>query len=94
MINLAKIKKFQWDQGNRNKNLAKHKVSDEESEEVFFDPRKRIFKDALHSAQENRYILIGQTKLKRLLFIVFTIRRNKVRVISARNLNKKERKLL
>jgi len=84
--------KFQWDKANQDKNLIKHKVSNQECEEVFFDQDKKTFKDVLHSQQEERYIIIGQTKQKRLLFIVFTIRADKIRVISARNLNRKERK--
>lgn len=93
MLNLKIIKKFQWDNGNKDKNWIKHKITNEECEEVFFDQNKKIFKDILHSVKEKRYILIGITKFKKLLLIVFTIRKNKIRIISARNLNKKEKKL-
>ncbi len=87
--------RFEWDAGNQNKNWAKHnKVGNEECEEVFFDPHKRIASDALHSGSEPRYLLLGTTRFGRPLFIVFTVRGNKVRVISARDLNKKEEKLL
>ena len=68
-------------------------MTDQECEEIFFDQEKKIFKDILHSGREERYILLGQTKENRLLFIVFTIRASKIRVISARDLNKKEKKL-
>lgn len=54
---------------------------------------KKILKDILHSGAEHRYVLIGNTKKSRLLFVVFTVRREKLRIISARNLNKKERTL-
>lgn len=84
---------FEWDKGNSNKNLKKHGVADGECEEIFFDPRKRIAKDLKHSTQENRFILLGKTKLGRLLFIVFTIRNDKIRIISARDVNKKEQHL-
>lgn len=84
---------FEWDGGNREKNWRKHKVSDVECEEIFFDTRKKVLKDLLHSGKEERYILIGKTKRRRLLFVVFTQRRKKIRIISARILNKKERKL-
>ena len=87
------ITEFEWNKGNRDKNLEMHGVSDEECEEIFFDSKKKILKDAIHSINEERYILIGQTKLKRILFLVFTIRKNKIRVISARDLNKKEKHL-
>ncbi len=84
---------FEWDQGNRDKNLLKHRVTDEECEEVFFDTKKRVLKDVLHSNHEVRHILIGQTKRQRVLFVVFTTRNQKIRIISARDLNKKERSL-
>ena len=81
---------FEWDKGNEGKNLLKHKVRNEECEEVFFDPEKRILRDPLHSDTEKRHIIIGKTKKRRILFLVFTTRRKKVRVISARDLNAKE----
>ena len=84
---------FQWDKGNKEKNYRKHKVTDQECEEVFFDQNKKILKDILHTDIEKRYILLGRTKENRILFIVFTIRTGKIRIISARDLNKKERKL-
>lgn len=88
---LNKAVEFEWDTGNKGKNWSRHQVTDEESEEAFFDPRKRVFKDVFHSKGEERYILLGKTKKNRLLYVVFTIRRGKVRIISARDINKKER---
>jgi len=90
---LQAISGFEWDAGNKQKSLVKHEVSNEECEESFFDYNKEIQKDNLHSINEKRYVLIGQTKQNRLLYIVFTIRKDKIRVISARDINKKERKL-
>ncbi|MBI5024379.1 MAG: BrnT family toxin [Candidatus Omnitrophica bacterium] len=90
---LDKLGEFQWDKGNKGKNHLKHKVTDQECEEVFFDQNKKIFKDILHSDNEERYILLGQTKGNRILFVVFTIRSGKIRVISARDLNEREKKL-
>lgn len=84
------IPEFDWDKGNKDKNWEKHLVKNEESEEAFFDEKKKILKDALHSGKEKRYILLGKTKNGKILFIVFTIRNGKIRIISARNLNKKE----
>lgn len=81
---------FEWDKGNVDKNLIRHGVRNEECEEVFFDPQKRVLRDPLHSGKEKRYIVLGKTKKQRVLFIAFTTRKNKVRVISARDLNKKE----
>jgi uncharacterized DUF497 family protein len=81
--------RFNWDAGNSGKN-RKHHVEDSECEEVFFDQKKVFLKDKFHSANEDRYILLGKTKQARLLYIVFTIRNGKVRIISARDINKKE----
>ena len=74
---------FEWDKGNKNKNFLKHRVSDGECEEIFFDPNKKIAEDAFHSANEERHIIIGRTKLQRILFLVFTIRKNKIKKILA-----------
>lgn len=90
---LKEISGFEWDAGNIQKSLMKHEVRNEECEEAFFDHNKETQKDVLHSMNEERYVLIGQTKRGRLLYIIFTIRKNKIRIISARDINKKERKL-
>lgn len=94
MISLKDPIGFEWDIGNQDKNWRKHKVSASEIEESFFDKEKKISKDFLHSQLEDRFVLIGKTKRNRILFIVFTRREHKVRVISARDLNKKEYFLL
>ena len=82
---------FDWDGGNILKNLLKHKVGYLECEEVFGDPCKVIFRDVLHSDKETRYILVGKTRQDRSLYLVFTLRGKKIRVISARDLSRKER---
>ena len=84
---------FEWDKGNQNKNWKKHKVTDKECEEAFADLYLKVAKDVFHSKQEPRFILIGKVGKERILYIVFTMRSEKIRVISARDLNKKERKL-
>lgn len=94
MIVIPEPLSFEWDSGNQNKNWRKHKVAIAEAEEVFFDQQRKIAKDFMHSIKESRYMLIGKTKKDRTLFIVFTIREHKVRIISARDLNKKEYTLL
>ena len=81
---------FQWDKGNVGKSLKKHKVEDKEAEEPFFDRKHRTFIDRLHSKGETRYRIVGKTKKERLLFVVFTKRNKKIRIISARDINKKE----
>ena len=51
---------------------------------------KKNYRDIIHSGREKRYILLGATKTQRILFAVFTVRRGRIRIISARDLNKKE----
>lgn len=80
---------FEWDQGNLNKN-KKHDITDREAEEVFFDDNKVVFGDWKHSATEKRITLLGKTKRGKLLNITFTVRKNKIRVITARPINRKE----
>lgn len=84
---------FEWDEGNQDKNFEKHGVSGEEAESVFWDSHKVQRPDPFHSLNEKRFVLIGNSKLQRLLFIVYTIRKDKIRIISARCLNKKEKYL-
>jgi uncharacterized DUF497 family protein len=84
---------FDWDEGNRGKSVKKHGIADEESEEAFFDPEKKILKDILHSGAEERFILLGKTAQGKILFIVFTVRESKIRIISSRPINQKERYL-
>src|SRR6266480_4225268 len=86
------IFEFEWDKGNIDKN-KKHKVDDKEAEEVFFDEGKVVLKDKIHSQSEERFIILGNTKKGRLLYIAFTKRRKKIRIISARDINKKEKHL-
>lgn len=83
---------FEWDKGNIDKNLMDHGVSDKEAEEVFDSPSKFIFKDEKHSLVENRYMIWGVTNKTRKLAVFFTLRENKVRIISARDMNRKERR--
>lgn len=83
------ILEFEWNPGNIGKN-KKHNVEDKEAEEVFLDEGKVIFKDKLHSQKEDRFILLGKTKKDKLLYIVFTKRKKKIRIISVRSINKKE----
>lgn len=83
---------FDWDEGNLNKNWDKHLVSSGECEEVFFNEPYYTYPDDRHSVSENRYYLLGETNEKRGLFIVFTVRKTLIRIISARDMNKNERK--
>lgn len=85
------IEEFDWDEGNKSKNKLKHNVTIKEAERVFFDSNGVQFEDIKHSQDEKRIIIIGLTREKRHLHVTFTIRHNKIRVISARDANKKEK---
>jgi uncharacterized DUF497 family protein len=84
---------FDWDEGNLFKNWEKHRVSGSECEQVFFNRPLVAGLDEEHSTQEPRRFALGVTDVGRHLFVVFTIRRKKIRVISARNMNRRERKV-
>ncbi len=81
---------FDWDKGNLDKNKISHGVDYQEVEQVFFNEPTKIFKDAIHSEMEERFVAFGVTDAGRKLTIVFTIRKGKIRVISARDRNRKE----
>lgn len=85
------IKGFDWDTGNSQKNWQKHQVAQIECEEVFFNLPLLLKDDLKHSDREARYFVLGQTNEGRRLFLVFTLREEKIRVISARDMNKQER---
>jgi uncharacterized DUF497 family protein len=89
---LDEIIGFQWDIANIS-HIARHKVTPEEAEDIFFDENMVLSEDIKHSLKEKRFIIIGKTKESRLLYQVFTVRRDEIRVISSRTLNKKEVKL-
>lgn len=93
MINLAKIVGFDWDKGNINKNWEKHKIKAEECEQIFFNKPLIITVDEKHSQVEERFYALGRTIENKVLFIAFTIRKNKIRIISARIMNKIEKKI-
>lgn len=81
---------FEWDKGNAGKNLGKHGVSDKECEEVFLN-KPDITADDTHSQEEKRFRASGKTNENRPLVVIFTLRKKWVRVISARDMNKKEK---
>ena len=81
---------FDWDDGNINKNWLKHKVSPAECEQIFFNRPLVIQDDTKHSEAEKRFYALGRTDSKRNLFIAFTIRNKRIRVISARDMSRKE----
>ena len=90
---LIECTSFEWDEGNKDKNWIKHKVNINECEEIFFNQPLIINIDKKHSEIETRFYALGHTDLNRKLFIVFTIRGKKIRVISVRDMSRKERKI-
>lgn len=83
---------FEWDKANIDKNWIKHKVNKQEVEEVFGNEPLLIFEDTKHSQMETRTQALGKTDSGRKLFLSFTIREEKIRIISARDMNRKEKK--
>lgn len=83
------IVEFEWAMGN-NEKPKKHGLTLEETEEAFFDKNKVIFADWKHSEKEERITMLGKTKKGKLLNITFLKRKQKIRVITARPINRKE----
>lgn len=84
---------FAWDAGNSHKNWHLHEVTDGECEDVFFNLPLIIASDQKHSANESRFFALGRTDAERWLFIAFTIRNKLIRVISARDMTKREERI-
>ena len=90
---LLKCTGFEWDEHNAEKNWQKHHVTPTECEEIFFNRPLVVADDFRHSEKENRFYALGHTNRSRQLFVAFTVRRNLIRVISTRDMNRKERKV-
>ncbi|CAG0994044.1 BrnT family toxin [Geobacter sp.] len=92
MIDFMRITGFDWDDGNGRKN-DKHGVSQADAEQVFFNDPLLVLTDDRHSNNEPRFHALGKTDGGRFLHITFTLRFNssKIRVISARDMHRKER---
>lgn len=83
---------FDWDQWNIQKNEKKHGISWLEAESAFFDSEYCLFRDTKHSTQrEERFVLYGSSLENRIIMVGFTLRREKIRIITARTASKKER---
>ncbi|MBN1472583.1 MAG: BrnT family toxin [Syntrophaceae bacterium] len=87
---LSHCEGFEWDEGNITKNWEKHDVSAGECEQIFFNKPLIVKRDREHSKLENRYYVLGRTNLNRLLFAVFTVRNENIRIISARDMTPSE----
>ena len=84
---------FEWDEGNLLKNWEKHRVAAAECEQVFFGRPLMTRTDTERSEEETRWYALGVTDAGRRLFIVFTVRQKRLRVISARDMSRRERKV-
>ena len=93
MLDTDSLDGFDWDEGNITKNWDRHQVSSTECEEVFLNKPLLLADDVRHSANEVRNYALGQTDNGRLLFIAFTVRGTRIRVISARPMSGKERQI-
>jgi len=82
---------FDWDEGNTDKNLTTHNVENWECEQVFFNQPLLVLDDLRHSTTEKRWAAFGKTDAGRLLIVVFAKRQDLIGVISARDMNRKER---
>jgi uncharacterized protein len=93
VIESDRVEGFEWDEGNARKSVEKHDVSQAEAESVFFSNPLIVVPDPRHSHAESRYHALGRTAAGRMLHIVFTLRRQGrlIRVISARDMHRKER---
>lgn len=93
MIDFARIVGFDWDDGNRRKSEDKHDVSQAEAEQVFLNEPLLIVEDTKHSQAEARFHALGQTDAGRRLHVTFTLRddQTRIRVISARDMHRKEK---
>lgn len=87
----SNLEGFDWDEGNLTKNWERHRVTFLECEQIFFHRPLVVVEDAPHSEAEARFYALGKTDAERLLFAVFTIRKRRIRVITARDMSKKER---
>jgi uncharacterized DUF497 family protein len=92
MLNLDIIEGFDWDEGNARKSADKHGVTQAEAEQVF-SGEPLIADDVKHSQQEFRFQALGVTNEGRFLHVTFMLRndRRRIRTISARDMNRKER---
>jgi uncharacterized protein len=90
---LAVCEGFEWDSGNVEKILEQHHVTPAECEELFFNVSLVVASDEKLSANEERLYALGQSDSGRPMFVVFTIRGRLIRVISARDMSRKERRI-
>jgi uncharacterized protein len=84
---------FQWDSGNSAKIWERHRVSPEECEQTFMNQFYAMPNGEHTTAEETRFKIFGETQAGRYLSVIFTIRGDLIRVISARDMNRRERRM-
>lgn len=91
-LDIDGLVEFDWDDGNILKNEVKHALKWQIIEEIFFNEPLVLLEDKTHSSDDEcRCAALGFTNEKQLVAVIFTKRKNKIRVISARPMSKKER---
>ena len=83
---------FAWDPKKARRNLIKHGISFEEAKTAFDDDLFLVFADPDHSAEERRFIILGESKRRRLLVVAYIERGDAIRIINARKATRGERK--
>jgi uncharacterized protein len=85
--------KFEWDSNKAIENVQKHGVTFQEASTIFGDPLAITFEDPDHSTEESRYVTFGLSLQKRLIVVSHTERGDRTRIISARLMDRKEKKI-
>jgi len=93
VTSIPEFEGFDWSGGNAEKNWQSHQVTPLEAEQVFFNTPLICGADVEHSQKESRFYALGQTDEGRELFVAFTLRGKRLRVISARKMSRKERRI-
>ena len=83
--------KIEWDTNKNDANMKKHHISFETAARVFLDENRLDYYDIVHSMNEDRYITIGL--VEEVIVVVYTLRKTRIRIISARLATRKERDL-
>jgi uncharacterized DUF497 family protein len=92
VVSAPEFEGFDWTGGNAERNWKRHGVAPAEAEQVFFNTPLLWDDDPVHSGAERRFYALGQTDEGRALFIAFTMRGRCLRIVSARDMSRKERR--
>ncbi len=84
--------RYVWDPEKAKSNYRKHRVLFSEARMVFDDPLMLVYEDGEHSFMEQRYLAMGRSVDSRLLLVAYTERADVIRIISAREATRRERR--